>query len=381
MISILITPIIFVEGLENINRIMVYTHPPFSVQDNIMFVVDDSTLFVSNTTDLTDYSKTNDWLGVFIDFVGTELVYPYRYENHLYIPTFNTTGNDDVMIEILDCTDIYSPEYEGYCILSGTKSSSSLYEHKKLLIDDNFLFLQVKEDSYDSVIQFVNLTDIANPTCLTRYKHGTDEIFDYVLYENFMIIAIDDSESIRMVDITDKSSPFDISNNYSVPFTYSISLEVKNNLLFANSGTTISVFNITDIHNFDLLYKIELVSSDNTIRRIIFYNDYLITHQYRKISFFDLNTPSNTTISEIISTAPGFHYFAFGLVDNDRLYTSWANEYQQYTWAVYDLTDTANPVLIFPTSFTIPFPVTIATILSSILLVTSVTIFLQKKRK
>ncbi|MHA1365619.1 MAG: hypothetical protein ACTSP5_04310 [Candidatus Heimdallarchaeota archaeon] len=381
---ILFLPLTTVHAQGNKNPIVLYMYPAFNVKNNIMFQTYNSQqMIVWNTTDLTNFSAANDYNYTDINLNGTEMIYPYSFGNHLFIPTVNTTGNDNLIIEVLDCTDVYAPEYEGYCILNNTYSSSTgtddFDREQQLFLQDNYLFFQVRERLAGSAIQIINATDYSNLTCVTRYKYGLENIFDYALYENTMFITIDDTENIRMVNITDKSNLVDIGNTYSVPFTYSCSLEVKDNLLFAYDDSTISVFNISNIPDLDLLYTIE-TNALEYIDRIVFYNDYLISFHHQQISIYDLTSPSNLTTGEVISAQVGLYNYYFGLVDNSRLYISLHNEHEENTLAIFDLADITKPVLIFPETIVSSVPITISTILSSIVL-TSVIIYYQKKRK
>jgi hypothetical protein len=334
-------------------------------------------------TDLTNYDEANYCHGVFVDLIGTEMIYVYSFGNHFIIPTINTTGYENLIIEFLNREAVYAPEYEGYCILNDTKTShigpDNFDLQQQVILQENYLFMQVKETNDQSAIQIVNVTDFANPTCLTRYKHGFDTIYDYAIFENIMILAINDTENIRLVDITNKNVPLDLLITYSIPYTYSCSLEVKDNLLFVYDDSSIYVFDLSDAPNLDLLYKIETIDLDDIVR-IVFYNDYLISIHHQQISIYDLTAPSNETITEFTFEYEGLHNFYFGLVDNNRLYTSMFNEYYSYTLAIYDLTEITNPVMLYPHKITTPVPIAIPTILSSIVL-TSVVIYYQKKRK
>ncbi|MHA1188113.1 MAG: hypothetical protein ACTSSK_14795 [Candidatus Heimdallarchaeota archaeon] len=370
---ILFLPLTTVHAQGNKNPIVLYMYPAFNVKNNIMFQTYNSQqMIVWNTTDLTNFSAANDYNYTDINLNGTEMIYPYSFGNHLFIPTVNTTGNDNLIIEVLDCTDVYAPEYEGYCILNNTYSSSTgtddFDREQQLFLQDNYLFFQVRERLAGSAIQIINATDYSNLTCVTRYKYGLENIFDYALYENTMFITIDDTENIRMVNITDKSNLVD-----------SCSLEVKDNLLFAYDDSTISVFNISNIPDLDLLYTIE-TNALEYIDRIVFYNDYLISFHHQQISIYDLTSPSNLTTGEVISAQVGLYNYYFGLVDNSRLYISLHNEHEENTLAIFDLADITKPVLIFPETIVSSVPITISTILSSIVL-TSVIIYYQKKRK
>ncbi|NHJ49010.1 MAG: hypothetical protein FK733_14585 [Asgard group archaeon] len=387
IISILISSMIIVKGYTNKNPLPMFGYPAFNIEDNIMIAAEYPTIMtVCNTTDLTDFQKANDCYGMYVDLIGTEIIYPYCFGDSLQIVTTNATTNDNLIIEFLEPNDVYAPEYVGFYIVNDVKTyhiyPDNFDEHQQLFVQGNYLFLEVREENNDFAILMIDITDKANPTKVTHYKHGSNDIYDYAIYENTMIIAIDDIENIRLVDITNKSTPIDLVNSYSVPYTYSCSLEVKDNLLFAYDDTTIHVFEIINSSNLELLYKLEIDPMEyENIRRVIFYEDYLIAIHNSKISIFDLITPSNTTVSEITFEGPGFISYYFGLIDNSRLYVSLFNEIEQYTLAIYDLADIFTPELLWPTSYSTPVPITTATIISSILFVIGVIVYSRKRSK
>jgi hypothetical protein len=387
IISVLISSLIVTNGQANKNPVPIYIYPAFNVRDNIMVIVEESTnLKICDLTNLTVFHTTNDCSKANIELIGSEIIYPYLTESYLVMPTIDSRDYDQLVIEALSRTPVHNPEYLGFCSLDNTvplhRLPSDFDLQQKLVLQDNYLYLQIKEESNGFAIQMVDVSDITNPTNITRYKHYIDLIYDYDIFENTMILAVNDTENIRLVNITDKLNPIDFESSYSVSYTNDCYLDVKDNFLFAYADTTITVFEITETPSLEFLYKLEIESIDhNTIRRVVFYNNYLLVISSRKISIYDIASPSNTTISEITPDGPGIMGFTFGLVDNNRLYVSMSSGIKENTLAIYDLTHISNPERLYPTEFTTTFPLKSATIISSLILIIGIIIRYRKKRK
>jgi hypothetical protein len=196
-----------------------------------------------------------------------------------------------------------------------------------------------------------------------------------------LVVAVNETDALRLVNITDKSNPMNLNKTYTIPYKYSCNLEVKDNFLIVHDYSNINIFEFKNDTDLDLLYKIEIIKEYSRIERLTFYNDYMIAVQTKTISIFDLNNPSNSTVNEIEFEAIGFFSFEFGVVDNSRLYTAINNEYKEYTLAIYNLTDILNIELIFPTTFTTPFPFSTTAVFVTLLQVMMIIIYYRTKRK
>ncbi|NHK31135.1 MAG: hypothetical protein FK730_07270 [Asgard group archaeon] len=385
LISILISSPIFITGQLEKDPIPIYMYPVFDVKNDWMIEkVTGTSVIIRNLSDITDLEASKNTYNLMLPLEGTDIISSYLTDCHLMIVSIDTSTYDEIFLEALSCEPVHNPEWQGYCIFDDTKtihtSSDDFFKKQKFHLQGNYAFLEVLEDSNDYAIEIVNITDVATPVKEAHYKYENNIIFDYEVHEDTMIICIDEAENIRLVDIADKSNPINFDNTFSVPYEHYCYLIVRDNQLYAYSERTIKIFDLTNIPNLELLYELELIEHDQ-IQKIAFYDHYLIAIKQTIISIFDCDTPTFSLVSEITFDGPGFMGFYYGLVDNEYLYVSLYNTIEDYTLAVYDLTNILNPELVFPNEFSVTSPLPSTVIIITIFLTSVIITCYRKKSK
>lgn len=387
VIFIVSSPPTFVTGQWEKASNTIYRYPIFDVHNDWMIEkVTGTSVIIRNLSDITDLEAEENTYNLLLPLEGTDILSLYWTDYSLAIPTMDSKTYNDLLLELLDRTPAHAPEWQGSCTFDDTKplhtSSDNFFKQQKFKLEGNYAFLQVLEDSNDPAIEIINIADIAAPVKEARYKHENTPLFDYAVYEDTMFISIDGAENLRLVDITDKNNPINLNHTFSVPYEYYCYLLVKDNQLFAFSERTITVFDLSNIPDLEVVYELELeFFESDQIQRIAFYEHYLIVIRKTIISIFDTAIIPYSLMSEISFDGPGFEGFYYGIVDNEYLYVSLYNTIEDYTLAVYDLTNILEPVLVFPIEFTTPVPILMLTSITTLIQTVFIVIFCRKKRK
>jgi hypothetical protein len=386
VIAIISSPVTFVTGQFEKDSDSIFMYPVFDVQNDWMIEkVTGTSVIIRDLSDITDLEASENTYELLLPLEGTDILSLWWTDFSLAIPTVDDRTFDDLLLEMLERTPVHSPEWQGYCILDETKphhtSSDDFFKQQKFHLEGNYAFMEILEDSNDHAIEIIDITDIAAPVTEARYKYENTVIFDYEVYEDIMIVSIDEEENIKLVDISDKSNPVTLNQTFIVPYQDYCYLLVKNNQLFVFSEGTITVFDMSNIPELEVVYEFDLgLAESNQIQKIAFYEHYLIAISKTVISIFDTDPIPYSLVSEITFDGPGFEGFYYGLIDNEYLYVALYNKIEDYTLAVYDLTNILEPVLVFPTEFTTSLPVSIITSIT-ILIQIAFIITIHRKRK
>lgn len=279
-------PKILSESKRCINEIM-----KMQVEDDMVFIGYD---FIPQGSSMAKIQAFNISDSTTIEPIGCFLYYRFIdfviEGNHGYVSTLN---NKMLIISVQDPTNMYIVgELGGF--------TSGIY---RLVVSGNNTILYNNE--YFAYVLFIDTSDKENPT-LAYFSTDYHSIIDASIVNDVLFLL--STNSLIAIRILDISSPL-LLNSYYV--SYTDSLYINEDIVFIDSSTRITIVNVSDVFDFDLItYHFLKDLNVSYVSSLDFHGDYIyFTCGLGGISVY--NTTEQYNFEKLVQT---------GFEDGDEIY-------------------------------------------------------------
>ncbi|MGC9779453.1 MAG: hypothetical protein HZR80_09450 [Candidatus Heimdallarchaeota archaeon] len=331
------------------NPIAVFVSPPFAMKDNYYLYADSSNRVLQIAEFVDPSNMTN--VAAYPTHQSAVIINLLIEDNLLYM-VINKV--EEIGFEIVNITNILNPTYLGHYIANSSRIhfnidplQASRYEVQK---QNDYCFLladgiyQVSNDT----IRIVDCSDIENLTESARYEPVNNNIQDFAVKNEYLYVLTNNEQELEIVNITDKSNP-----NKTIAWRtneYFYGINYYQDYMFMYSDFNIKMYNILDPLSPVLVNTFSKFTDEHDrFSDLVFWEHYLAAMKRDFIFVYDIyDLTSNQSISEFECLDKGSGRFLVGLYNNDLLYVSRATEFEDRSLFIFDVSDAANLVKIYP---------------------------------
>jgi len=196
-------------------------------------------------------------------------------------------------LKIIDVSDPTSPEIV---------SEMDFQNIHGFYIDENYVYLATHTDG----LYILDISDPENINIVSQYNHTRVDYTNVQVLDNYAYLSDIRKPGFRIIDISDKLNPVEISQQFSdnIP----LDIKINGNRLYT-TGLSLESFDITDLFNPVRISGLDLSSSRLT--NITLLDDYLFVSG-REDGIYILQDDIVTSISELEIDVP----YSFALHNN-----------------------------------------------------------------